>query len=53
MDNPTETLAELRQRAARARHHALILMFDEAAPNLLALARELDAQADAMEGIKD
>jgi hypothetical protein len=25
----------------------------EAAPQLLALARELDAQADAMEGIKD
>ena len=53
MDKETETVAELRTRATRARHHALILMFDEAAPKLLALARELDARADAMEGIKD
>jgi hypothetical protein len=53
VDNPTETLAELRQRAARARHHGLILIFDEAGQQLLALARELDARADAMESGTD
>jgi hypothetical protein len=44
-----ETIVELRQQAARARHHGLILIFDEAGQRLLALARELDARADAME----
>ncbi len=44
-----ETIAELRLQAARARHHGLILIFDEAGQRLLALARELDARADAME----
>jgi hypothetical protein len=53
VDNPTETLAELRQRVARASHHGLILIFDEAGQQLLALARELDARADAMESRAD
>jgi hypothetical protein len=53
MDEPSETPTELRQRAARIRRHALALRFDESAPRLLALARELDARADAMESSAD
>ena len=45
----TGTPAELRTRAARARLLARSLNFDEAAPRLLALAKALDARADAME----
>jgi hypothetical protein len=45
--------AHQRQRAARIRRHALALRFDESAPRLLALARELDARADAMESSAD
>ena len=45
----TESASELRARATRTRRHAIALWFDEAAPKLLALANEFDAQADAME----
>ena len=45
----TESVAELRARAARTRRHAIALRFDEAALKLLALANEFDAEADAME----
>jgi hypothetical protein len=49
VDKQPETVAELRERAARIRQHLLALRFDESAPRLLALAKELDARADAIE----
>ena len=45
---PVETAAGLRERADRARYHAVRLSPDPASARLFALADELDARANAL-----
>ena len=48
--SPEDSAAELRARAARARRLARAFEHDESAPRLRALADDLQARADALEG---
>ena len=50
MPYPKDSAAELRARAARARRLAETFQHDELAPRLRALADDLQARADALEG---